>query len=215
MKKLAVLISALAILLAACGDKESKETSSSSSSEKSSSDDKVSSSLDAKKAEKKKKPELKNNAVEIKGVKIKVLSTEVLPAGTEKFQEKPVIIVKYAVTNNSTEGEDVKAGMSWRRTFEVYQDQKDSEQKLDTEFLSGDKFQAAEDKQDDNIKKGATIETMEIYELKNETDPVLLKARDRDIYEGDNHIGTIKVNIKDAKTEKSKKDDKKEKTTEL
>ncbi|AYU54036.1 DUF5067 domain-containing protein [Staphylococcus debuckii] len=223
MKKLAVLISALAILLAACGSKESKEetssknesnssSESSSSNDNSSSDDKVSSSMNAKKAEKKKKPELKDNAVEINGVKTKVLSTEVLPAGTEDYQRKDLLAVKFAITNNSTKDKEVKPGEALY-AFEAYQDQNDSEQHLNPGFLFGDKYDKYTDSRYDNIKKGATVETMEFYELKNMEDPVLLKIINHEDYTGDNKIGTIKINIKDAKKEKPNKD--KEETTEL
>lgn len=213
MKKLAVLMSALAILLAACGHKENKEASTSNASEQSSDSNtsQSSSSIDAKKVKAKDKPKIKDNAVEIDGVKVKIVSTEIVPKGTTEYQRDDVLVVKYEVTNNSKKDKEVKPAMAYMRTFEAYQDSKSSEKRLEYGSVYNEDIRNERDKGDDIIKKGATISSVETYKLTDLESPVLLKAKNYENYE-DRDIGTIKVNIKGKATSKS---DKKDETTEL
>lgn len=196
MKRLLCLLSASVLILAACGDKKEE------------SEKEETSSLDAKQAKTKEKPKIKDNAVEIKGVKVKIVGTEIVPKGTTEYQDDDVLVVKYEVTNNSKDDNEVKPTRSYLKVFEAYQDSKDSEKRLDYGHVSGETYDSERDKGEDNIKKGSTISSIETYKLNDLESPVLLKAKDQENYE-DPNIGSIKINIKDKKSSDNKSSDKK------
>ncbi|MHD0398709.1 DUF5067 domain-containing protein [Staphylococcus simulans] len=208
MKRLVILLSTVLLFLAACGEKkeESKEHASTSHESKSTS------SIDAEKVKAKEKPKIKDNAVEINGVKVKITGTQVIPKGTTEYQRDDVLVVKYEVTNNSKADKDIKPALSYMQVFEAYQDSKDSEKRLEYGSVHSDDIRNERDKGDDIIKKGGTISSVETYKLTDLESPVLLKARDRENYE-DPNIGTIKVNIKGKASSNS--DKKEDGTTEL
>ncbi|MDU0420452.1 DUF5067 domain-containing protein [Staphylococcus simulans] len=196
MKRLLCLLSASVLILAACGDKKEE------------SEKEETSSLDAKQAKTKEKPKIKDNSVEIKGVKVKIVGTEIVPKGTTEYQDDDVLVVKYEVTNNSKDDNEVKPTRSYLKVFEAYQDSKDSEKRLDYGHVRGETYDSERDKGEDNIKKGSTISSIETYKLNDLESPVLLKAKDQENYE-DPNIGSIKINIKDKKSSDNKSSDKK------
>ncbi len=175
MKKLAILISAFVILLTACGEKKAEEKNI---------------SLNASQNTKKKINKLSNNEIEINGVKVKVLKTEFKPMGSEEFQKKPLFIIHYSVTN--TTNREVRPLTEWSADFEVYQDTKDVQKRLNHGIVMDKNYQDILQRNADIIKKGATVQTIEPYELEDDKSPVLIKARNLSTNES---LGQIKVNI--------------------
>lgn len=176
MRKLAMMISIIIIFLAACGNKEAGKNSN---------------QLEAKKAEEKKIEKLHNNTAEANGVKVKVIKTEVIPLGKEEFQKKPLLVINYEVTNNSDR--EVTPSTGWYDIFQAYQDSENSQKRLNTGVSMNEEIQKEWNKQNDIIKKGSTVSSVSIYELENNTNDVLLKAKN--IYTNTD-LGEIKVNIK-------------------
>ncbi|APR61963.1 DUF5067 domain-containing protein [Staphylococcus condimenti] len=180
MRKLAMMISIMIILLAACGNKEENKE-----------ENKDSNQLDAKKVEKKKIGKIHNNTVEANGVRVKVIKTEIIPLGKEEFQKKPLLVINYEVTNNSDR--EVTPSSGWYDIFQAYQDSENSQKMLNIGVSMNEEIQKEWDKQNDIIKKGSTVSSNIVYELENNTNVVLLKAKN--IYTNTD-LGEIKVNIK-------------------
>lgn len=176
MKKLAVLVSVLILVLTACGEKK---------------DQAENSNMDATQTKKKRTAKLKDNAVEVNGVKVKVLKTEFRPMGSQEFQKKPLLIIHYAVTNHTDR--EVTPEAEWVTDFEVFQDSENSQKRLNNGVVMNQKEQEIYQQGQDIIKKGATIESIEAYELEDDKNTVFIKARDITTNEP---LGQIKVDLK-------------------
>lgn len=107
-------------------------------------------------------------------VKIEILSHEIATVGSElnAHGEKPLLIIKYAVTNVS--GDKISASYAWISHFRAYQDNDPNIlNELDTGILGQNSYS---DTMSAEIKKGGTVENIYPYELDDLTTPVTLVA---------------------------------------
>lgn len=173
------VLSALALLLAACGSGSSDTTGRDSSQTFSprpgdGANDSPSQSV----------PTFKNGVLTTSDVKIQITRYKIIKVGQKgnEYGEKPVIAYWYKTTNLS--GDKVDPDTGWLFNFKAYQDNNPNrENELDVGMLPDERFL---DSQDENIKKGGTVENAMAYELDDLHTPVVLIAAD---LLGDNVLG--------------------------
>lgn len=170
MKKLSLtfLLSALLVLLAACGGEETNvkendvatnDTSNASGESKEESKDDV---------------YFKNGEVKLNDLQIKITETKVIPVGEpgNEYGENPVFAIWYDTTNLSDK--DIDPTTAWAAVFTAIQDNDPNAiNQLEVGMLPDDSHL---DTQLETIKKGGTVSNSIAYELDDLETPVTLVA---------------------------------------
>lgn len=158
MKKMSLLcMSALACLsLAACGNqsKSAKNTAATQSSVKS-------------------KYYFDGTTANLHDLKIRIDKVSYYP-GDETTDNKNLICFDYTITNKTDK--DINALTGWQAVFNAYQDNKNTEGKLDVGPMPDDTSTQVLHDQDQTIKKGGSVKCRTAYELDSNSKPVVLKA---------------------------------------
>lgn len=158
MKKIGLICAtALACLsLAACGNKTATQKSSSVNS-----------------SQVHKKYYFDGKTANLHDVKIHIDKVQFYKA-SEETGNKNLICFDYTITNKTNK--DVNAIDGWQAVFNAYQDNKNTEGKLEVGALPPDTSDQVLHDQDQTIKKGGTVKCRVAYELNSKTKPVVLKA---------------------------------------
>ena len=118
---------------------------------------------------------LKDDTLKIEMATLKILSTEVLPADSSLYRDKPQLAFTYEVTNDSEE--PISASSVWIACFQATQDGENTINKLDVGMTPQDeKFNEFKEHQNDDIKPGGTVKDVIAYDLDDTTSSVVLKA---------------------------------------
>lgn len=169
-KSLIGLSLASSLLLVACGDAEEKETANGKDDQKTETAEKVTTE-----APNKNNTALKNDTAVLNDIDVKILDAKFLPKGTYEYQENDQLAITYEVTNKTDKEIDPISG--YLATFEAYQEDKNSNRKLEVGMLPSTKeYDFARDNQLDIIKKGGTVKNAIAYDLEDTTTPVELVA---------------------------------------
>jgi len=92
----------------------------------------------------------------------------------DEMNDKDVICFDYTITNKTDKDIDALAG--WQSVFNAYQDNKNTEGKLDVAAMPSDTSDQILHDQDQTIKKGGSVKCRTAYELNSTSKPVVLKA---------------------------------------
>lgn len=159
MKKIITLsATALACLsLVACGNSNAKESSTASSTIKAT----------------KSKYYFDGKTANLHDIKIHIDKVSYYP-GDETTENKNVICFDYTITNKTDK--DIDALTGWQSVFNAYQDNKNTEGKLDVAAMPSDTSDQILHDQDQTIKKGGSVKCRTAYELDSTSKPVVLKA---------------------------------------
>lgn len=101
--------------------------------------------------------------------------------GDESSNNKKLIVFDYTITNKTDK--DINAINGWQAVFNAYQDNKDTEGKLEVGTLPSDTSESILHNQDQTIKKGGSVKCRVAYQLDSNTKPIVLKATKG--YDGD------------------------------
>lgn len=93
---------------------------------------------------------------------------------TAGSEGKNLICFDYTITNKTDK--DIDALTGWQAVFNAYQDNKNTEGKLDVGPMPDDTSDQILHDQDQTIKKGGTVKCRTAYELDSNSKPVVLKA---------------------------------------
>lgn len=94
--------------------------------------------------------------------------------GDETSDNKNLIVFDYTITNKSDK--DINAINGWQAVFNAYQDNKNTEGKLEVGSLPNDTSSEILHNQDQTIKKGGSVKCRAAYQLDSNSKPVVLKA---------------------------------------
>lgn len=94
--------------------------------------------------------------------------------GDETSDNKNLIVFDYTITNKSDK--DINAINGWQAVFNAYQDNKNTEGKLEVGSLPNDTSSEILHNQDQIIKKGGHVKCRTAYQLDSNSKPVVLKA---------------------------------------
>lgn len=94
--------------------------------------------------------------------------------GDETTNDKNLIVFDYTITNKSDK--DIDAISGWQAVFNAYQDNKNTEGKLEVGSLPNDTSEEILHNQDQIIKKGGHVKCRTAYQLDSNSKPVVLKA---------------------------------------
>ena len=94
--------------------------------------------------------------------------------GDDTTDNKDVICFDYTITNKTDK--DIDALTGWQAVFNAYQDNKNTEGKLDVAPMPNDTSDQILHDQDQTIKKGGSVKCRTAYELDSNSKPVILKA---------------------------------------
>lgn len=95
-------------------------------------------------------------------------------SGNDGTDGKNLIVFDYDITNKTNK--DIDSISGWNAAFKAYQDNKNTEGRLDVGGLPDDTSQQVLHDQDQTIKKGGTVHSRVSYELDSNKKPVVLKA---------------------------------------
>ena len=109
----------------------------------------------------------------LQDVKIKITDVKFYQ-GDETTNGKNVICFDYTITNKTDK--DVNALTGWQAVFNAYQDNKNTEGKLEVAPMPSDTSDQILQNQDQSIKKGGSVHCRMAYELDSNKKPVILKA---------------------------------------
>lgn len=109
----------------------------------------------------------------LQDVKIKITGVKFYQ-GDETTNGKNVICFDYTITNKTDK--DVNALTGWQAVFNAYQDNKNTEGKLEVTPMPSDTSDQILQEQDQSIKKGGSVQCRMAYELDSNKKPVVLKA---------------------------------------
>lgn len=109
----------------------------------------------------------------LQDVKIKITGVKFYQ-GDETTNGKNVICFDYTITNKTDK--DVNALTGWQAVFNAYQDNKNTEGKLEVAPMPGDTSDQILQEQDQSIKKGGSVQCRMAYELDSNKKSVVLKA---------------------------------------
>ena len=109
----------------------------------------------------------------LQDVKIKITGVKFYQ-GDETTNGKNVICFDYTITNKADK--DVNALTGWQAVFNAYQDNKNTEGKLEVAPMPSDTSDQILQEQDQSIKKGGSVQCRMAYELDSNKKPVVLKA---------------------------------------
>lgn len=109
----------------------------------------------------------------LQDVKIKITGVKFYQ-GDETTNGKNVICFDYTITNKTDK--DVNALTGWQAVFNAYQDNKNTEGKLEVAPMPSDTSDQILQEQDQSIKKGGSVQCRMAYELDSNKKPVVLKA---------------------------------------
>lgn len=159
MKKMFTISAALlaALSLAACGNSASSTNNSSSSSVKKTHSQYY---FDGKTAN-------------LHDLKIHIDHVQFYQA-SEETNNKNLICFDYTITNKTDK--DINAITGWQAAFNAYQDNKNTEGKLEVGALPSDTSDQILHDQTQTIKKNGTVKCRATYELDSTSKPVVLKA---------------------------------------
>ncbi|EKU50019.1 DUF5067 domain-containing protein [Staphylococcus massiliensis] len=221
MKKLLFLCASAFLVLGACGNSgESKDDSTEETKEEAKTDDTSNNkeetnsddskddakddskseddddSITAKKDDDKEKSDVtfKNNQFKSEEFDLKIEEVKL----TESEYDGEQVAIFYSVTNKDAEDE-LSPMTAFMRAFEVVEDQKDVENRLDISHFdteTEEKYNKYTKNESNNIKKGGTAKGVAVYKLEDIEGPILLKAQDIENY-GDS-VGQKKINIKEV-----------------
>lgn len=93
---------------------------------------------------------------------------------SEETNNKNLICFDYTITNKTDK--DINAIGGWQDVFNAYQDNKNTEGKLEVGILPSDTSDQVLHNQNQTIKKNGTVKCRAAYELDSTTKPVVLKA---------------------------------------
>lgn len=111
--------------------------------------------------------------VNIHDVKIHIDKVKFYQA-SEYTGNKSLICFDYTITNKTDK--DINAIDGWQSVFNAYQDNKNTEGKLEVGALPPDTSDQVLHDQDQTIKKNGTVKCRVAYELDSTSKPVVLKA---------------------------------------
>lgn len=94
--------------------------------------------------------------------------------GDDSTNNKNLIVFDYTITNKSDK--DINAITGWQAVFNAYQDNKNTEGKLEVGPLPNDTSEEILHNQDQTIKKGGHVKCRAAYQLDSNSKPVILKA---------------------------------------
>ncbi len=158
MKKLLVLLFAATLLLSACVEKDKKETIKDSENKTESKENKVG---------------FKNDVVTLNKGSIKILDVKLRNASDET-DGKETIVFTYEATNKTDE--DFSAQAFWVAAMKVYQENKNTENKLEVGSTpTTGKYKEYFENMTDTIKKNGKAKGVVAYNLEDDND-VTLKA---------------------------------------
>lgn len=109
----------------------------------------------------------------LQDVKIKITGVKFYQ-GDETTNGKNVICFDYTITNKTDK--DINALTGWQAVFNAYQDNKNTEGKLEVAPMPSDTSDQILQEQDQSIKKGGSVQCRMAYELDSNKKPVVLKA---------------------------------------
>lgn len=109
----------------------------------------------------------------LQDVKIKITGVKFYQ-GDETTNGKNVICFDYTITNKTDK--DVNALTGWQAVFNAYQDNKNTEGKLEVAPMPSDTSDQILQEQDQSIKKGGSVQCRMAYELDSNKKSVVLKA---------------------------------------
>lgn len=158
MKKIGLICASMiaCLSLAACGNQTTSHTSSS-----------------AKTTQVHKKYYFDGKVANLKDEKIKIDKVSFYK-GDESSNNKNLIVFDYTITNKSDK--DIDAISGWQAVFNAYQDNKNTEGKLEVGSLPNDTSEEILNNQDQIIKKGGSVKCRAAYQLDSNSKPVVLKA---------------------------------------
>ncbi|GGC83327.1 DUF5067 domain-containing protein [Enterococcus wangshanyuanii] len=117
----------------------------------------------------------KDDTLKIDMATVKILSTEVLPADSTLYREKPQLALTYEVTNDSKE--PLSASTVWIACMELTQEGENTINRLNVGMTPQDeRFAEYTEHQSDDIKPGGTVKAIISYDLDDTETPVMLKA---------------------------------------
>lgn len=93
---------------------------------------------------------------------------------SEETNNKNLICFNYTITNKTDK--DIDAITGWQAVFNAYQDNKNTEGKLEVGALPSDTSEQILHDQTQTIKKNGTVKCRATYELDSTSKPVVLKA---------------------------------------
>lgn len=158
MKKIGLIcVTTLACLsLAACGNSNAKKSSTASSAAQTT----------------KSKYYFDGKTANLHDIKIHIDKVSYYKA--DEMNDKDVICFDYTITNKTDK--DIDALTGWQSVFNAYQDNKNTEGKLDVAAMPSDTSDQILHDQDQTIKKGGSVKCRTAYELDSTSKPVVLKA---------------------------------------
>ena len=106
-------------------------------------------------------------------VKIKITNVKFYK-GDKTTHNKNLIAFEYTITNKTDK--DINAIDGWQAIFNAYQDNKNTEGKLEVGPLPNNTSEKILHDQDQTIKKGGNVKCITTYELDSNSKPVVLKA---------------------------------------
>lgn len=109
----------------------------------------------------------------LQDVKIKIIDVKFYQ-GNDSTDGKNLIAFEYEITNKTDK--DIDAINGWQTVFNAYQDNKNTEGKLEVGPLPANTSDEILHDQDQTIKKGGTVKCIAAYELDSNSKPVVLKA---------------------------------------
>lgn len=156
MKRVIVILFAAMLLLSACGEKDKKETIKDSENKTESKENKVG---------------FKNDLVTLNKGSIKILDVKLRNASDET-DGKETIVFTYEATNKTDE--DFSAQAFWIATMKVYQENKNTENKLEVGSTpTTGKYKEYFENMTDTIKKNGKAKGVVAYNLEDDNDVTL------------------------------------------
>lgn len=187
MKKVLILISALALfLIVGCGNQDEGTKNDSDSVKKETTTENTN-----KENETNNELYFKDNEAKLNDLKIKITETKVIQPGEKgnEYGEKPVFAIWYETTNLSDK--EINPTTGWMAVFEAVQDNDpNAVNTLEVAGLPDDQFL---DSQLETIKKDGTVKNAVAYELDDSETPVTLVATQG---MGGDKLGEENFNIK-------------------
>lgn len=156
MKRVFVILFAAILLLSACGEKDKKETIKDSENKTESKENKVG---------------FKNDLVTLNKGSIKILDVKLRNASDET-DGKETIVFTYEATNKTDE--DFSAQAFWIAAMKVYQENKNTEKKLEVGSTpTTGKYKEYFENMTDTIKKNGKAKGVVAYNLEDDNDVIL------------------------------------------
>lgn len=173
---LLIVTAIVTLTTAACGSEaELKESTSKTANQKEEPDTKDAEKKETNNDSEEKDVFFKDRTLKIDMATIKITATEVIPPNADYGKDKSSLVIFYDFTNTSDKL--IQPFDAWIACFELTQETDVSVNRLETGFVpEGEKYQTPYDMAHTDIKTGATVQAMAVYELNDPSKPVTIKA---------------------------------------